>query len=197
MNAKNKSVPILILVAMVLSPLFSQAQNRYGIRAGLNVSNISFEELPDRSERFGYHIGVFADFPVVHDFMSIQPELSYSVKGAAFKTLNERRRLNFNYVDVFLPVGFKLGSIDVQVGPFASFLTSSPDYAVYNDNRVIVDAFKQYDVGLTVGLSYYFSNLMIGIRYDQGFVDVTKDSSRVLLGSGKNTVGQVSLGYRF
>lgn len=88
-------------------------------------------------------------------------------------------------------------TIDVQVGPFAAYLISTPDYTLYNSTTVIVDAYNKIDAGLTGGLSYNFNKLLIGIRYNQGFIDVTKDNSRPLLGSGKNAVGQVSLGYRF
>jgi len=198
MKTKKFNVFVLtLLVAMMGMHTVSQAQSKFGIRAGLNASNVSFDNLPNRSERFGYHLGVFADVPVLSDFMSIQPELSYSVKGAAFEHLNERRKLNLQYVDFLLPVAFHLSSIDIQVGPFASFLTTTPDYTVFDENRVVIDAFKKYDVGLTAGLSYNFNNFLFGIRYNQGFVDVTKDNSRPLLGSGKNAVGQASIGFRF
>jgi len=198
MQTKYFSFPaFLVLAAMMLIPVASQSQTRFGIRGGLNVSNISFDNLPNKSERFGFHLGVFADVPVVIDFMSLQPELSYSVKGTAFKPLNERQTLNMNYVDFLLPVAFKLGSIDVQVGPFASYLISTADYTVFNDNTVIVDAFNKFDAGLTAGLTYNFNRFLIGIRYNQGFIDVTDGLSRTLLGSGKNAVGQISLGYKF
>lgn len=191
-------VAVLMMTAFLfLTPSVSQAQMRFGIRAGLNASNISVKNLPNKSERFGYYAGVFADIPVMPDFMSVQPELSYSIKGAGFKPLNDRQTLNMNYVDFFLPVAFKLNMFDLQVGPFASFLTSTPDYTVFNDNKIVVDAFKKYDVGLTGGLSVNFNKLLIGVRYNQGFVDVTTDKSRTILGSGKNSVGQVSLGYKF
>ena len=101
------------------------------------------------------------------------------------------------YVDFFLPVAFKLSSIDIQVGPFASFLTSTADYTYYEDNRILIDGFKKYDIGLTAGLSYNFNKFLFGIRYNQGFVDVTKDNIRPFLGSGKNAVGQVSIGFKF
>ena len=90
-----------------------------------------------------------------------------------------------------------MSAFDLQVGPFASYLISTSDYTAYNDNKIVVDAFKKFDVGLTGGLSYNFSNMMIGLRYNQGFIDVTEDNARLLLGSGKNAVGQVSLGYKF
>lgn len=198
MKKIHLSFPVLAALAVVmLTPTISHAQIKFGIRGGLNVTNISFDNLPNRGERLGFHIGVFADLPLIPDFISVQPELSYSVKGAAFKPLNERRKINMNYVDLLVPVAFKLGSIDIQVGPLFSYLTSTPDYTVYEDNTLVIGAFRKPDVGLTAGLSYNFDHLLIGIRYNQGLVDVTKDISRPFLGSGKNAVGQISLGYRF
>ena len=188
---------LMVLVMMILTPSVSQGQTRFGIRGGLNAANISFDNLPNRGERYGFHLGIFTEVPLVADFMSLQPELSYSVKGTNYKPSTDNQKLNMNYVDLLLPVAFKLSSIDVQVGPFASYLISTPDYTYYKDNKVVVDAFKKFDAGLTAGLSYNFSRMMIGIRYNQGFMDVTKDNARVLLGSGKNAVGQVSLGYKF
>ena len=198
MKTKYVSFAALMVLAMIiLTPSVSQGQTKFGIRGGLNASNISFDNLPNRGERYGFHLGIFTEVPLVPDFMSLQPELSYSVKGTSYKPASVSQKLNMNYVDLLLPVAFKLSSIDVQVGPFASFLISTPDYTVFNENRVVVDAFKKFDAGLTAGLSYNFSRMMIGLRYNQGFMNVTKDNAKVLLGSGKNAVGQVSLGYKF
>ena len=188
---------LMVLAMIILTPSVSQGQTRFGIRGGLNAANISFDNLPNRGERYGFHLGIFTEVPLVTDFMSIQPELSYSVKGTNYKPASVNQKLNMNYVDLLLPVAFKLSSIDVQVGPFASYLISTPDYTYYKDNTIVVDAFKKFDAGLTAGLSYNFSRMIIGLRYNQGFMDVTKDKARVLLGSGKNAVGQVSLGYKF
>lgn len=196
MNTKFLNISAFITLSLLITAN-AKAQSSFGIRAGLNASTISIENLPNKSEKFGFHAGVFANIPVVTDFMSLQPELSYSVKGVNFKPFNERQTLNMNYVDFFLPLAFHLGSVDIQLGPFASFLTSTPDYTVFNDNTIVVDAFKKYDAGLTAGLSFNLNHLLIGVRYNQGFVDVTKDNARLFLGSGKNAVGQVSLGYRF
>lgn len=188
---------LMVLVMMILTPSVSQGQTRFGIRGGLNASNISFDNLGNRSERYGFHLGIFTEVGLVPDFMTLQPELSYSVKGTNYKPASVSQKLNMNYVDLLLPVAFKLSSIDVQVGPFASYLISTPDYTYYKDNTIVVDAFKKFDAGLTAGLSYNFGKMLIGLRYNQGFMDVTKDNARVLLGSGKNAVGQVSLGYKF
>lgn len=188
---------LAMLVFIVLPATDAQAQAQFGIRAGLNVSNISFDKLPDRGERFGFHAGVFADIPLITDFIQLQPELSYSAKGVGFKFLGDDKTLNMNYIDFLLPVAFRLGSIDLQVGPFASYLISTPDYDVFDNTEVVIDAFKKTDVGLTAGLSYNFAPLTVGIRYNQGLVDITNDDGRTFLGEGKTAVGQVSIGFKF
>lgn len=182
---------------MILPSANIQAQTKFGIRGGLNVTNISFDKLPDRGERFGFHTGIFADMPILVDFIHLQPELSYSVKGTAFKFLGDRKTLNLKYIDFLLPVAFRLGDIDLQVGPFASYLISKPDYKVFDDTKVVVDAFKKSDLGLTAGLSYNFAPLTVGIRYNQGLVDISNDKGRPFLGEGKSAVGQVSVGLKF
>lgn len=195
-NHLNAAI-VAVMVLMMMPAANVQAQAQFGLRGGLNVSNISFKNLPDRGERFGFHAGVFADLPLIADFIQLQPELSYSVKGAGFKFLGDKKTLNMNYIDFLLPVAFRLGSIDLQVGPFASYLVSTPDYEVFNNTNVVVDAFKKTDVGLTAGISYNFAPLTLGIRYNQGIVDISNDNGRPFLGEGKTAVGQVSLGFKF
>lgn len=187
----------LTLGLMAFTTVNLGAQSTFGIRGGLNASNISFDKLSERGERLGFHVGVFADVPVSPGFFSLQPELSYSTKGTSYDVLNERQSLNMSYVDFHLPVAFKLSTVDLQVGPFASYLISKPDFTVFDENRVVVDAFNAFDAGLGAGLNFNFNKVLLGIRYNQGFVNVSKDNAETLLGKGKNAVGQVSLGYRF
>jgi Outer membrane protein beta-barrel domain len=194
---KNTSKKITIVFALFLISFGIKAQVKFGVRAGLNASTVSFPNLPNKSEKIGFHVGVFTDVLLVENFMSIQPELSYSTKGTSFKLLNEKQSINMNYVDFLLPISFKMSDFNINVGPFASYLISTPDYTYYNDNSVLVDAFKKFDAGLTAGLGYNFNKMMIGVRYNQGFIDVTEDKARAVLGSGKNAVGQISIGYKF
>lgn len=197
MKTTMKMTVLMVSALLFLSPSVSEAQIHFGVRAGLNASNISFKNLPNKSEKFGFHAGVFTEIPLLPDFITFQPELSYSSKGTTFKPATTKQTLIMNYVDLFLPVAFKLSMFDLQVGPFVSYMTTTPDYTYYSDNKIYADAFKKFDVGLTGGLSVNFDKIMVGVRYNQGFMDITKDNARTLLGSGKNAVGQVSVGYKF
>ena len=194
---KNNSLKITLALTLFLISFGIKAQLKFGVRAGLNASTVSFPNLPNKSEKLGFHVGIFTDIPVVEDFMSVQPELSYSTKGTSFKVLSEKQSINMNYVDFILPVSFKMSDFNINVGPFASYLISTPDYKYYQNNSVLVDAFKKFDAGLSAGLGYNFNKMVIGVRYNQGFIDVTQDNARAFLGSGKNAVGQLSIGYKF
>lgn len=122
---KLKMMLILGLGFLLLIPAVAPAQIKFGVRAGLNASNIAFENLPDRRERFGFHAGLFADVPVMSSFMSIQPELSYSIKGTAFEFLGDRQDLKMDYVDFLLPVAFTMDNklpLNERIGSIHFFL---------------------------------------------------------------------------
>lgn len=179
----------------IIAPNLSLGQVEVGIRAGLNATNISFKNLPERSEQYGYHAGVFLDIGV--GFLALQPELSFSTKGTDYKYLGEKKSLKMNTVDLLLPIAFKLSVIDLTVGPFVSFLINNPVYTQYTDNAVIVNGFKKVDAGLTAGLRFNISKVFLGVRYNQGLMEVGNENLITALGSGKNAVGQVSVGFKF
>lgn len=189
-----KSSILIAFIALIATPSVLKAQG--GIKAGLNASTLSFDKMNEKRERFGYHVSVFTNVNLVDGFMSLQPEVGFSTQGTAFKSSNERQRLNMNYVNLHVPLSFKLSNVDLQVGPYVGYLASKPNYEI-NDVTILTDAFKKVDVGLSGGLNYNFDKYFVGLRYSQGLMDVTKDNSRALLGSAKNAVGQVSFGYRF
>jgi Outer membrane protein beta-barrel domain len=188
---------IFAFTLLFISYLHVSAQLKFGLKAGFNASNVSFENVTKRSEKYGYHVGGFAVIPISKNFMSLQPELSFSRKGGSFENLNLRRTLRMNYVDLLVPVSFQFAEIDVQVGPFASVLAGKPSYKISKESPISADGFKAFDAGLSAGLNYNFEHSFIGLRYNQGFIDITDKTSRPSLGSGKTATGQVSLGYRF
>ena len=186
----------LIFCLLLLSKSGS-AQFKYGLRAGFNASNVSLKNVSERSEKYGYHAGAFVEIPMIKNFMDFNPELGYSLKGTSFEILNQKRKLNMNYVDLILPLSFKLKEIDLQAGAFTSFLIGKPKYKINKETTVNAEGFKKYDAGLTIGLNYNFDLFFIGLRYNQGFVNLNDSPENNFLGKGKSAVGQVSVGYKF
>jgi hypothetical protein len=192
----KKKITFLIMVLTTITGLnYSHAQIGVGIRGGLNATNISFKNLPDRSNQYGYHIGMFVDVGV--GFFAIQPELSFSTKGTDYKYLGEKKSLKMNTVDLLLPLAFKLSVVDLTVGPFVSFLINKPVFTKFSDNSVIINGFKKVDAGLTAGVRFNLNKAFVGVRYNQGLMEVGNSNLIAALGSGKNAIGQVSIGYKF
>ncbi|MFD1141313.1 porin family protein [Larkinella insperata] len=182
----------------------AQTTPRTGIKGGLNASTLYLDNVEDRNERIGFHVGVFTQIPV-SNFFAIQPELQYSMKGVSADYnlfgASGRNKFNLNYVELPVLATFKLGNaVDLQVGPYASYLVSSKvasegdlgsDYR--NINR---DNFNKLDYGLAGGLNIYFGTVLLGLRYGQGLQPVAKDgAARLVMGNAKNAVGQVSIGF--
>ncbi len=184
-------------MVLLLASSFCHAQIKIGIRGGFNASNISFNNLPERSEKYGYHLGLLLDITAIPAFLSIQPEISFSTKGTDYSTLGESRSIKMNSVDLLIPVSFQLNAISLNVGPFASFLIEKPIYTDYANNDIILNGFKKIDAGLSAGISYNLSKIFFSLRYNQGFINVSNDDVIAVIGKGKNAVGQVSIGYWF
>src|SRR4051812_41326925 len=59
----------------------NKLQSTFGIKGGVNLTNLYVDETSDEHMKLGFNAGLFAKLAVARGF-SIQPELLYSVKGA-------------------------------------------------------------------------------------------------------------------
>jgi hypothetical protein len=185
---------LIATVSMLLMSNLCQAQTKVGIKGGFNASTISFDNLPDRSERYGYHLGLLLDVPLILGFLSVQPEISFSTKGVNYEYLGDKRSIKMNSMDLFLPASFKLDLISIEVGPFVSYLVEKPAFTTSSNKTIIVNGFNQFDAGLSAGLSVNLNRFFISLRYNQGLTNVSNDEIIAAIGKGRNAVGQVSIG---
>ncbi|WP_128544629.1 porin family protein [Larkinella soli] len=199
----------LLLASAVLGSLFiskanAQTTPRTGIKGGLNASTLYLNNVDDRNERIGFHVGVFTQIPV-GEFFAVQPELQYTTKGvsARYNLLGYEGKNTFklNYVELPVLATFKLGnSVDLQAGPYVSYLANAKvatDGDLGSGLRDISrENFNAFDYGVAGGLNIYFGSAFLGLRYGQGLQPVANDGgARFLLGKAKNAVGQISLGF--
>ena len=59
----------------------SAPSTKFGIKGGLNLTNLHSDNFSDSHLKTGFHVGVFSKIPVTPGF-SVQPELLYSLKGS-------------------------------------------------------------------------------------------------------------------
>lgn len=155
---------------------------KYGVKAGVNLSNMSNDMTfdPAFSMGAGFQIGALVNFHWGQRTASslpgtglwgLQPELLFS--NQVIKSGGGNVKLNYIKVPVMLKV-YPLARLSVEVGPEFSYLVaSSPEYVKFDGAVVKVGDCNGLDIGLGVGLAYELNcGLMFGARYSTGFVDL-------------------------
>lgn len=200
------SAVLLILTASAQEQQTSAENSlskKYGIKGGLNLSNLYVDQVKDENMKAGFNIGVFAKLPVAAGF-SIQPELLYSSKGAKLSYDNillgtGEYRFNLDYVELpVLAVVNIAKSLNIHVGPYVSYLAkaditrlNTASGSVDKIRDLKTDDFNRFDFGLAGGLGLDVQNFTLGARYDYGFKEVGKGNLSVAGQSTKNSKNSV------
>lgn len=201
---------------------FANAQDvKFGAKAGLNLSNLSFSEGSDPDSKIGFHLGGFAEIGISDKF-AIQPELLFSTQGAKteesesyssfgnYYSYNEENKINLSYIN--LPVIAKfyvIKSLALEAGPQVGFLVGAKyKYEWFeNDNGDVISGsgsrdakkdIKGTDFSFNFGASYNFTNnLFAGLRYNVGLSDINEHQDSYDRNDVKNNVLSLSVGYKF
>lgn len=210
----KKSMKTLLAAAVLITgaaffhatDALAQGRVRTGLKGGLNASSLFYDGqgVSNKSERIGFHAGVFAQAPV-GEFFAIQPELLYMTKGASanYNVLgfNGTNTFKLNYAELPVLATFKLGqAVELQAGPYVSYLlnsniNSNGDFGT-GTGAINRNNFNKVDYGVAGGLNIYFGKAFIGARYEQGLQRIANSgTARTLLGNAKNGVGLVSVGF--
>ena len=128
----KKFFTIFFMLAVFTS--LSLAQMQIGPKAGLNIANLSGDDVEDTDSKTGFSGGVFFMYKLSNMF-AIQPEAYYTMKGATekldFEGVTVDVTYSFDYIEI--PLLFKLlipienSSINPAIfaGPFVGFNTTA------------------------------------------------------------------------
>jgi len=202
------SVKILVVITLVLSATYTQAQTRFGIKGGLNFSTASFSQnkvtfTPD--SKTGFTLGVISEIPLATDFY-LQPGLLFSTKGLIVSSsllgLSSDYSMSTNNIEIPINALYKLHAGSVKVlgfaGPYIGYAVSgkekyegvSSDIKFSGDNK----GMNAFDFGLNFGAGVEISNFQITAQYGLGLTNLFSQSSE---GTMKNKVFGVSVAYLF
>lgn len=200
----------ICLVSLIIFTLFStingQVSVKFGAKLGVNSSNISFKSFdPNRSERIGFHVGVTSEISF-SESLALQPDLMFSSQGFKWKVININGNENFNYLNLTIPVAYKMNFVDVNLGPYIGFLLSKGlntfEFTDANGTPIDVAPFiNKLDFGMALGLTFHIKKFFVGTRYSLGLTNVGNGKDvggiKLVANDGKNAVGQLSVGYYF
>lgn len=175
---------------------------KYGVKAGVNLSNMSNDMTfdPGFSMGTGFQVGALVNFHWGQRTESslpgtglwgLQPEILFS--NQVIKSDGDDIKLNYIKVPVMLKV-YPLSRLSVEVGPeFSYLISSSPESLEIEDATVKVEDCKGFNFGAGVGAAYEFNfGLMVGARYSMGFTDLGKN-----LKWKNNSNVQITVGWLF
>ena len=193
---------IILMVVMVFTFGFVNAQGKedmaFGIKGGLNISTITNADVDGVNSKslVGFHVGFFGEF-MLSDKFAIQPEILYSTQGTKIEFEGIKGDLKLDYIAIPVMAKYYVAdSFSLELGPQIGFLVSAKAKSG-GESEDVKDELKSTDVSLNFGLGYDITeNFMIGARYNLG---LTRLQDELLPGEdeSKNSVFQISIGYKF
>jgi len=195
---------LLVAVSVALS-YFSQAQIRFGIKAGANLSNVGGKDADGASSLIGFHGGVQANIPLMAG-LSVQPELLYSAQGTKVpvetsgdgdEILTTKVPVHMNYLSLPLLAQYRHASgAYVQTGPQLSYLLSAK-MKVNGESADLKDDFKKTDLSWVLGVGYSIADGKIGfnVRYNFGLSKLGKAADGESAGKVYGRVFQAGIYY--
>jgi len=212
---------VLLMAAMLIAFMRVSAQEqqsmtgpgltaKFGIKGGLNLTNLYVADVSQEHMKAGFNAGVFAKLPVTQGF-SIQPELLYSLKGAKenygnFVEGNGEYRFNLGYLEMpLLAVVNVAKNFNIHAGGYAAYLVNAnikdvrSDGTIQGATELNTDNFRRWDFGLAGGAAFDIQNFTLGARYNYGLSRIGKPGSLSgdLTKNSKNAGLSIYLGFGF
>jgi len=168
----------LLFTFLLVGGLITVSQAQLGIRGGLNMTNLTGDEIEDNKGSIGFHFGLVYGV-AISDNLKFRPGLLYSSKGSKDSTDD-----NFKFTSTYLEIPLNLkynvsGSTGffIEGGPYLGYLMSAK--AKVGDIEIdLKDTFSGIDFGLNIGIGYDInSNIGIGAHYGLGLGNVADDPS--------------------
>ena len=192
----KKVLSTLALMACIMMALPAQAQLKFGLKGGLNISKVTFSASDINSDnRTGFFIGPMAEFTIPVIGVGIDAAALYTQSGAKVEYENESYDKNLKTIEipVNLKYNFGLGSmagVYVAAGPQFGFNVGSGHLGDYD----IKDCNTTFNVGAGFKL---ISHLQIGVNYNFSINKVAKYEEEGKKYDMKKNTWQVSLAYLF
>lgn len=188
---------LVLIVALAAITFGASAQGfSWGIKAGMNVSNIGGKDTDNNKNKIGYFAGLAAEY-AFSDTWAIAPEVLYSAQGFKVKEGDVTASFKGDYINV--PIFAKYYLTDnwsVGLGPQLGFNVSAKVKTKVDGEtatqKIDSDLYNSFDFGMGIATSYKITdNLYVDARYNYGFTKVFKDAKNY------NRVFQLGVGYNF
>lgn len=196
-----------LLVVMLLSFSFvANAQLKFGIKGGLNMSDMSFKNLPsnfDSKNRVGFFAGPMLDARLPLVGLGMDVAFLFSTKEGKVKTGHSSKNISESGFDIPINLKYNFGLSRL----ISVYLAAGPNFFFNIDKNVkLADNMKFSKKKAQVGLNFgggvrLFTHYQLGINYNlplsKSATAVFDDLGEKSSSSYKTKTWQVSLAYLF
>ena len=170
---------LLVALAALLAVPATSAQTSFGLRAGLNVADLTGDAIAGSKPRLGFTGGAYVNLPVGMSGFSVQPEVSYSQKGVESDNSNVEYRVDYVEVPILLRYQTAVTDSGLMVGGYAGpaigFKVS--EEIAGNAGSINTDVFKSTDVGAAFGVTVGAGAFGVDGRYTLGLSQANNEGS--------------------
>jgi hypothetical protein len=193
-------VTVLAIALMLAGGVPALAQVSYGVKAGVNVANLSFDADTDVSSkgRIGLLAGVFVTIPI-GGWLTVQSEAIYTAKGATLDIADLESTYLVDYLEVPVLLRVELPRRAYAVaGPSMAYRIRARNRVAFDGSTEEIDLggdVESFDLGIVAGVGLDIGRWVLDGRYTHGLSDSdadTTDDVRI-----RNRVVSLAAGFRF
>lgn len=195
----KKIFVFLCALALVAVAIPAQAQLRFGVKGGLNITSVHFNSDLLKSDNVtGFHIGPMIEATMPLLGFGFDAAILYAQKGMESNSSGVTTTMKTSYLDVPVNLKWKFGLPIIKAylaaGPYASFrIGGDKIWNVLNDQLET----KSFGAGLNFGAGVeLFSHLQVGFNYQLGLTD-NFSAEKLDLTDNKNRGWIISAAYLF
>lgn len=188
----------LLLVLMCAVP--GSAQITYGVKAGVNLADVSFSGGTDvpSSRRVGPFAGAFATVPL-WERISVQPEAIYTVKGTSLEVADLESDYIVDYLEVPVLARYRVTQrVHVFAGPSMAFRLRARNRFEFDGSTEEIDVagdVERFDLAAVGGVGVEFGRWLLDGRMTYGLSDTDADTSDEV--TIRNRAFSIAMGFRF
>lgn len=164
-------------------------------KVGVNLATVT-GDLKNKKMKVDFTIGAEAAYQLT-DALAVSGGLLYSGQGVKQKHDDETETCNLSYLNIPLLANYYvIKGLAVKAGIQPGFLLSAKEKDD-NSSEDIKSRCNSFDFAIPVGLSYEISNVVIDARYNIGLTKIYKNEDGHKARDYKNSVFQITVGYKF
>lgn len=182
----KKFLLCLLIVWGISFEMKAQEEMYWGLRGGLNLSNIYEETNADVSidweNKPGFRIGMVIGAPI-RGILYIEPGVYFTSLGMKYEAGEDEAKLNINYLQIPLLVTFrphigKNARLHISAGPYVAcglggkMKVNKVKKDIFGDDELV----KRFDGGISFSGGFSIKRFYIGMGYDLGLVDIESNS---------------------